>query len=129
MALLIENTYNFLRRGDCHARHLASMMRAGVDGNTNVCGTCKSGSGLLNTIPDAAPPPDNSFIVISGNNYVAAGRQIVVFNNLLEIIKNCRTSKVLITLIFPTPKQPRMLLFDHSLTPLRAQDTNSMAIY
>ncbi|KAG8329100.1 hypothetical protein J6590_094801 [Homalodisca vitripennis] len=79
--------------GDSHARHLASMMRAGVDGDTNVCGTCKPGAGLLNTIPDAAPPPDNCFVLISGNNDVAAGRQNIIFNNLEEIIKNCRTSK------------------------------------
>ncbi|KAG8325556.1 hypothetical protein J6590_064898 [Homalodisca vitripennis] len=87
--------------GDSHARHLASMMRAGVDGDTNVCGTCKPGAGLLNTIPDAAPPPDNCFILIFGNNDVAAGRQNIIFNNLEEIIKNCRTSKVLITPLFP----------------------------
>ncbi|XP_046688349.1 swi5-dependent recombination DNA repair protein 1 homolog [Homalodisca vitripennis] len=59
---------------DSRARHLSSMMRAGVDGVTNVCGTCKPGAGLLNTIPDAAPPPDNCFILISANNDVAAGR-------------------------------------------------------
>ncbi|KAG8324491.1 hypothetical protein J6590_091144 [Homalodisca vitripennis] len=92
--------------GDSHARHLASMMRAGVDGVTNVCGTCKPGAGLLNTIPDAAPPPDNCFVLISGNNDVAAGRQNIIFNNLEEIIKNCRTSKVLITPLFPRHDLP-----------------------
>ncbi|KAG8301597.1 hypothetical protein J6590_049750 [Homalodisca vitripennis] len=91
--------------GDSHARHLASMMR-GVDGVTNVCGTCKPGAGLLNTIPDAAPPPDNCFVLISGNNDVAAGRQNIIFNNLEEIIKNCRTSKVLITPLCPRHDLP-----------------------
>ncbi|KAG8310298.1 hypothetical protein J6590_067067 [Homalodisca vitripennis] len=72
-------------------QRLLDMVRAGVDGVTNVCGTCKPGAGLLNTIPDAAPPPDNCFILIFGNNDVAAGRQNIIFNNLEEIIKNCRT--------------------------------------
>ncbi|KAG8261159.1 hypothetical protein J6590_080204 [Homalodisca vitripennis] len=85
---------------------ISHLKRSGVDGVTNVCGTCKPGAGLLNTIPDAAPPPDNCFVLISGNNDVAAGRQNIIFNNLEEIIKNCRTSKVLITPLFPRHDLP-----------------------
>ncbi|KAG8332768.1 hypothetical protein J6590_015596 [Homalodisca vitripennis] len=88
--------------GDSHARHLAGMMRAMVDGDTDVSATCKPGAGLLNTTPDPAPPPGNCFVLVSGNNDVAAGRQNIIFDNLEEVIKNCRmTSKVLITPLFP----------------------------
>ncbi|KAG8277742.1 hypothetical protein J6590_036522 [Homalodisca vitripennis] len=88
--------------GDSHARHLAGMMRAMVDGDTDVSGTCKPGAGLLNTTPDPAPPPGNCFVLVSGNNDVAAGRQNIIFSNLEEVNKNCRmTSKVLITPLFP----------------------------
>ncbi|KAG8300966.1 hypothetical protein J6590_063880 [Homalodisca vitripennis] len=88
--------------GDSHARHLAGMMRAMVDGDTDVSGTCKPGAGLLSTNPDPAPPPGNCFVLVSGNNDVAAGRQNIIFGNLEEVIKNCRmTSKVLITPLFP----------------------------
>ncbi|KAG8320770.1 hypothetical protein J6590_061358 [Homalodisca vitripennis] len=84
--------------GDSHARHLAGMMRAMVDGDTDVSGTCKPGAGL----PDPAPPPRNCFVLVSGNNDVAAGRQNIIFGNLEEVIKNCRMmSKVLITPLFP----------------------------
>ncbi|KAG8281274.1 hypothetical protein J6590_062191 [Homalodisca vitripennis] len=88
--------------GDSHARHLAGMMRAMVDGDTDVNGICKPGAGLLNTTPDPAPPPGNCFVLVSGNNDVAAGRQNIIFGNLEEVIKTCRmTSKVLITPLFP----------------------------
>ncbi|KAG8243926.1 hypothetical protein J6590_035544 [Homalodisca vitripennis] len=71
------------------------MMRAGVD------------AGLLNTIPDAAPPPDNCLIWISGNNDEAAERQNIILNNLEEIITNYRmTSKDLITPLFPKHDMP-----------------------
>ncbi|KAG8252123.1 hypothetical protein J6590_066359 [Homalodisca vitripennis] len=76
--------------------------QAMVDGDTDVSGICKPGAGLLNTTPDPAPPPGNCFVLVSGNNDVAAGRQNIIFGNLVEVIKNCRmTSKVLITPLFP----------------------------
>ncbi|KAG8330721.1 hypothetical protein J6590_056547 [Homalodisca vitripennis] len=89
--------------GESHARHLAGMMRAMVDGDTDVSGlqACKPGAGLLNTTPDPAPPPGNCFVLVSGNNDVASWRQNIIFANLEEVIKNCRmTSKVLITPFF-----------------------------
>ncbi|KAG8309683.1 hypothetical protein J6590_078715 [Homalodisca vitripennis] len=90
-AIPLSNNKTVFIVGDSHARHLAGMIRAVVDGDTDVSGTCKPGAGLLNTTPDPAPHPGNCFVLVSGNNDVAAGRQNIIFGNLEEVIKNCTT--------------------------------------
>lgn len=88
--------------GDSHARHLAGLMKETVDHRTHISGFCKPGASLLHTIPDIAPPPDNCFILISGNNDVTDGRQAIIFRHIEDIIKKCsKTSKVLITPLLP----------------------------
>lgn len=88
--------------GDGNACHLASLMLIKMHISTHISGECKPGAGFMSIAPATA------ILYFAGTNDVAAGRQIIFFRQLKNVIINCcKTSrKPLVPL--PPRISPRM---------------------